>query len=281
MVDVDTVFDRPVARLTRRPSPYQTSFPLEEWDVEFDDGTSAELVFKRNPLEQAHPITRRLKAADHDASREADAYELLDAHELAAPKLHARGDDWILIERIRGARLTDLGDVDAWRRTAAEIQAVHRTLRGVRPARSIRVLDERYFSSCASVAARTHPELADAYSNATKVLAHAQRAFIHGELYASNVVVTADRRVYIVDWETASLGPPMLDVAALIAGTWTAADRATIASAYAGHDEIELAAATLHLALRWLCAPPEWTPPREHATDWLAEAARASTLLGS
>ena len=55
------------------------------------------------------------------------------------------------------------------------------------------------------------------------------RAFVHGELYPSNVVIASDGprqpRVAAVDWELAGVGPFALDLAALTAG-WSQEDAA-------------------------------------------------------
>jgi Phosphotransferase enzyme family len=53
--------------------------------------------------------------------------------------------------------------------------------------------------------------------------------FLHGEFYASNVLVVCEEgegwRVCPVDWEMAAVGPGLIDLAALTAGRWTADER--------------------------------------------------------
>ena len=78
----------------------------------------------------------------------------------------------------------------------------------------------------------------------------------------------------------AGIGPGVLDLAAL-ATAWEGADRARIVAAYADErgapvDEEDLDAARLVLAVQWLGWAEGWEPPREHATDWLAEATAAA-----
>jgi hypothetical protein len=41
-----------------------------------------------------------------------------------------------------------------------------------------------------------------------------------------------------------------------------------------------LDAAQLHLSLQWLGWSPDWTPPPEHARDWLADALATAERLG-
>ncbi|MGH2683850.1 MAG: phosphotransferase, partial [Actinomycetota bacterium] len=112
---------------------------------------------------------------------------------------------------------------------------------------------------------------------------------IHGELYASNVLVdrTDDGlRVCPVDWEVAAAGPGLVDLAALTAG-WNEPDREAIVSAYMEEDSTAdadafhrgLALCRLHLAVQWLGWSPDWRPPAEHAHDWLSEAAALAEEL--
>ena len=93
-----------------------------------------------------------------------------------------------------------------------------------------------------------------------------------------------------MDWELAGWGPGLFDLAALTAGKWSDADRTALARAY--HEGLgpsagpfaELLAALdwcrLHVAVRWVGWAGDWSPPAEHAHDWLAEAAALADKLG-
>jgi thiamine kinase-like enzyme len=112
---------------------------------------------------------------------------------------------------------------------------------------------------------------------------------LHGEFYASNVLVASDfdhtpvcrdpdARVAPVDWELAAAGSGLTDLAALVSG-WPEADRTTIAAAYAEVPGVpafsarDLDLARLQVAIQWLgWAPPEWEPPEGQRHDWLGEA---------
>ena len=122
------------------------------------------------------------------------------------------------------------------------------------------------------------------------------RTLIHGEFYASNILVhkAGDTlRVCPVDWEMAALGPGLIDLAALTAGKWTDPERDALALAYrealqangskvSGQDDFltALDCCRLHLAVRWLGWSREWSPPPEHAQDWLREALCLADKLG-
>jgi aminoglycoside phosphotransferase (APT) family kinase protein len=118
---------------------------------------------------------------------------------------------------------------------------------------------------------------------------------IHGEFYVSNVLVhetDTGTRICPVDWEMAAIGPGLIDLAALTAGSWSEDERRGFARIY--HDALTPAAGgwqpfdemvtdltycRLHLAVQWLGWSADWMPPREHAQDWLAEATRLAEEL--
>jgi thiamine kinase-like enzyme len=128
------------------------------------------------------------------------------------------------------------------------------------------------------------------------------RTVVHGEFYASNVLVAAaddasdsdptrlggksDARVAPVDWELAAAGPGLTDLAALVSG-WGDADRRALVAAYSAEPGIaafsdrDLGLARLQVAIQWLgWAPPEWEPPEGQRHDWLGEAVALAEELG-
>ena len=125
--------------------------------------------------------------------------------------------------------------------------------------------------------ARLERSLARAYRQASTRLLGLPRALIHHEFYPSNVLVARDR-VVPVDWELAAAGPAVLDLGALACG-WSGAAYEEILSAYGDVDPGDVAAARLHLAVRWLGWSRGWKAPLEHERDWLAEAYGAAALL--
>jgi Ser/Thr protein kinase RdoA (MazF antagonist) len=137
--------------------------------------------------------------------------------------------------------------------------------------------------------------MAAAHGEAVDRLAASAPTLVHGDFYASNVVVahpssvSGAARVGVVDWELAGTGPAMLDLAALVAGGWTPDERYALATAY--HEELARAAdplpelvrlldmASLHLALQWTGRVSEWVPPPEHRRDWFDDATVALARL--
>jgi aminoglycoside phosphotransferase (APT) family kinase protein len=203
--------------------------------------------------------------------------------------------------------LWQVGDVALWARAAAWIGRFHA---GFTPARAqrlasrVRVLihDEEFywtwlyravrFTAAHTARRRLLEDIGRGYGAIVARLLALPRTLIHGEFYASNVLVSFDTaavRVCPVDWEMAALGPGLIDLAALVTG-WAGAERETIEGAYlaaapalgAAYGEgtrhcfaADLDCCRLYLAVRMLGWSDDWEPPREHARDWLAEAAGA------
>ncbi len=96
----------------------------------------------------------------------------------------------------------------------------------------------------------------------------------------------------IIDWEMAAIGPGLIDLAALVSGGWSAADRTAVALSYrdaattgqqmASRGEFlqALGYCRRHLAVQWLGWSPEFSPPPEHQQDWLREALELAAQLG-
>jgi Phosphotransferase enzyme family len=115
-------------------------------------------------------------------------------------------------------------------------------------------------------------------------------AFLHGEFYSENILVECREHamtVRPVDWEMAALGPALMDLAHLVAGRWSDDARGRVAEAYFqelaahGHDTPRrehyletLDCCLIHLSVQNLGWSNAWTPPPEHAHDWLGEALR-------
>jgi hypothetical protein len=312
-----------IRRLERRPCAYRTSFPLEELDVTLDDGTSLELIFKSLSREAMSEVSRRAKPAFlHDPLREIETYRhILSPASLGTPVCYGAvsdrraGHSWLFLERVAGLALPEVGQFGIWEQVARWLAAFHTrftaaggSLKELAPLlvhdgdyyrvwlRRARNFVDRGSSSRRQVGHDILERLACRYEEVIDRLRTLPVTLLHGEFYASNVLVqqTIDRlRVCPVDWEMAALGPGVLDLAALTAGKWSEAQRTTLALAYhaslvaAGVQplprEALLAAldcARLHVALQWLGWSPDWSPPREHAQDWLAEVVTLTERLG-
>ena len=95
-----------------------------------------------------------------------------------------------------------------------------------------------------------------------------------------------------LDWEAAGWGPGLVDLAALVSGSWSDQRRGAITDAYRhelgrwkpGPPPEEFAASLdvcrLHLAVQYVGWSPSWSPPPHQAHDWVGEAVAIADRLG-
>jgi hypothetical protein len=306
---------RPVA-IERHASEYRTSFPLEELDVTLEDGVELRLVFKDLGWGGLDEEARLAKPEFlHDPLREPAVYaSVLGAAPFGPPRFYGSAIDpgdagrhWLFIERVEGRELYQVGDVALWQAAAGWVGDMHLRLGSEleRHAAEGRLIDydeayyRRWMQRAREFAAapgqpRSRAEslepITARYDAVVEGLLDLPKTVIHGEFYASNVLIAGDAatsRVCPVDWELAAAGPGMVDLAALVSGDWSEEDREAIVSAYRSvpgsvafsQDQLDLC--SLHLAVQWLgWAPPSWTPPEGQRHDWLAKALTLAERLG-
>jgi hypothetical protein len=229
-------------------------------------------------------VSARL-AEMEDPAREPAAYQFALGPLDIGPRCLGAGSDWLLLERLPARVLWQIGERSVWLAVAGWVGELHARLAKADVDRvPLVVHDEAVFAAWRErAAAAGAPSLVlEAHERATGHLLGLPPKVIHGDLYPSNLLVDPGPplRVWPVDWELIGLGPAVLDVAALTSGAWTREERAAMVRAYAASSEegsvrewqVSLDAARLHLCVQWLGTPTEWTPPTEHAHDWMAEA---------
>jgi Ser/Thr protein kinase RdoA (MazF antagonist) len=285
---------RPVAGLRRRAHPYASTHPVEEVEVTVAGGAPLRLVLKDLAGSCCGDLGER--AALLDPRREIEAYALLGGRVAGAPACHVAaaetpGDGaWIVLDAVDGVPLWQRGDLASWRAAARWLSRLHA---GGPPAGARHLLryDAPYLRPWLSRAVAVTPpgvldDVAAVWDQVVSELAAWPATLVHGEFYPSNILVAGTPRtprVHPVDWEMAGVGPGILDLAALVSGRWSAAEREQMARAYhralpsAGRPAWPaltraLTHARLHVAVRWLGCSPAWTPPPAHAHDWLGEA---------
>lgn len=294
-----------VVILDRRPYEYATSFPLEELQVEVD-GRSRMLIRKDLAWDRLLPAAQGAKPSFlHDPRRSIRA-QALAAEAGFAPPLQAAGGDWIVMDKISGVELWQVGEHQVWSEAVRALARFHR--------RAAHALDEiseacpqllRYDDAwflgwadrAADVLGRSQDPRAarlvavlGGYGDVVGRLSASPSTFVHGEFFASNVMVGTGApvdRVVAVDWEMAATGPGALDLAAVAVG-WDDEIRHGFVADY--HDErptgsaddlaTEVDCGLLHLSLQWLGWNERWEPPTEHRRDWIGEALAAAERLG-
>lgn len=310
-----------VREIHMRQSEYRSSFALQDITVSLSDGRVLPIIFKNLGWAWLTAEGRQAKPALlYDPAREIEIYRrVLGCRPLGTARLYGAVVDpqrqryWLFLEKAPGAELYQYGELDVWCQAARWLAALHQD-EGVRraaesPEVAPRLLhyDAAFFRYWIGRAIEFTSQRRDAdaaaplvslsrrYEEVVEFLASLPSEFIHGEYYASNVLVdTASRpaRVSTVDWELAGIGPGAIDLAALVVGKWTDAQRAALVAAYrmalpAEHQwrrdpaalDRAVDFARLHLAVQWLGWSPHWTPPAEHAHDWLREAVEMAAKL--
>jgi hypothetical protein len=308
--------------IRRQPSEYRSSFALEEITVSLADGRNLSVIFKDLGWHSLTLAGQQAKPVQfYDPAREIEIYRrVLAGCALGTARCYGAIVDpprqryWLFLEKAPGAELYQYGELDAWRHAARWLAALHYDGGVRRAAESAEVLprllryDAAYFRAWVdravefttqrrgALAAAPLVELSRRYDDVVHFLASLPVGFIHGEFYASNVLVDNSQqpaRVCPVDWELAGIGPGVIDLVALVCGKWVESQRAELIGAYrsglpAEHpwwsDAAALSRAVdfarLHLAVQWLGWSSDWTPPPAHAHDWLREAVSISARLG-
>ncbi|MGH2919170.1 MAG: aminoglycoside phosphotransferase family protein [Solirubrobacteraceae bacterium] len=287
---LQTVLRQPVRALARQPHAYGSSHAIEDVEVTFGQGAPLRIVFKDVSAPGGAKPTRLL-----DPDREAEAY--LD---VLAPGGHdvpacygavARGGRrWLFLEAVDGIPLWQVGDAGAWEAAARWLAGLHARPLPQGCSHLLRYdaayLDGWLERAVEQVPPRALDEVAAIWERVVARVSAWPYAVVHGDYHPSNVLISrtgGEPRVRPVDWELAGIGPGLLDLAALTSGSWSAQGRERIAAAYqralppaarASYAALldALSHCRLLLAVQWLGWSREWTPPAEHAHDWLAEA---------
>jgi len=301
-----------ISEIIRRPSEYRSSFELEELDVRLANGTTLALVFKNlSPAALSDKARGAKPGFLLDPEREIEVYRhVLSKAQLETARYYrsVAGEPnqyWLFLERVSGVELYQVGEIGVWRHVAKSLARLHARLAELRPSLDPAVLsrlirhDTAYHRRWLERAEQFSPTvvrtaalraLASWHEIAIERVMAWPATLIHGEFYASNVLVsspTTPGRVCPIDWEMAAVGPGLMDLAALVSGSWTTEQKRLLARDYfdslppalnCGHfDSLlqSLACAQLLLAVQWLGWSPTWAPPAAQAQDWLGEAQRA------
>jgi Ser/Thr protein kinase RdoA (MazF antagonist) len=290
--------------VSRRPSDYRTSFPLEELEVTLADGASLHLAFKRldwGALEEEAQLAKPRFL--HDPAREPAVYEAVLAPAGLGPRFYGSLVDpeaerhWLFVEWVEGRELYQVGERALWEEAARWLGKMHVLLAGDLDSQLAEApllsFDESYYRAWIGRARDFSRvpvgQLVKRYETALEELLALPRTVIHGEFYASNVLVGSGPvpRVCPVDWELAAVAPGLVDLAALISGEWSESDREALVSAYRSAPGVtpftdrQLGLVRLHLAIQWLgWTESSWVPPQGQRHDWLGEALALTEKLG-
>jgi hypothetical protein len=316
---------RHIVHFERRPSEYTSSFALDELDVSLDDGVTLALLFKDLGWQALMASARGVKPAClYNPLREIETYRTILARAPLGTAAcygtvqNARaGRYWLFLERVPGLRLCHVGDFAVWQQVASHLAIMHnrfaKEIGRIGQAQRAQFLryDRDFYcvwlhrakefvrargTSNSENDRRGFEKLAERYDRVIERLTALPATFIHGEFYASNILIHQTEegvRVCPVDWELAALGPGLMDLASLTAGNWTDEQKKALVLAYSNAappsrsspippDDllVALECCWLHLAVQLLGWSPQWSPPAEYARNWLREALDGAEKLG-
>jgi thiamine kinase-like enzyme len=310
-----------IAELNRIASLYASSFPLEELGITFEDGHRLDLIFKNVSPDALSDAAKDAKPSFlMDPLREIYAYQtVLFTSQFGTARCYGsvvdegKGRYWLFLENAAGDELYTVGEFGAWKQVARWLASFHahfsddlKLVPGAadRLIRYDRPYYQRWMERALSFAAASSQHALDAldflrklapcYSQLVDELVSLPVTIIHGEFYASNVIVVSKtpQRVCPVDWEQTGIGPGLVDLAAVISGNWNEEQKRSLAEEYYAALTRGTGSATapesffraldlcrLHLAIQWLGWSPTWSPPSAHRNDWLDEARSAAIRL--
>lgn len=292
---------RRIRQLVRHPFERASSFTLEELEISFEDGGDMRLLLKEISRRTMLQDASRVKPSFlFHPWREIEAYRILSRQGLGTPLCYGwQGSPGsqrqrLFLELVEGRELYEVGEFSLWEQAAGWLARLHQQF-SASPPSSDHLLhyDAGFYRLWINRAQdflhqsgrlsgdllKDWNRLANGYEAVIQGLEAMPAAFIHGEFYASNILVRQEAasagRICPVDWEMAALGPGLIDLAALTSGKWREQERRRLARAYWGeepHSWHDLDLCRLHLAIQWLGWSPDWNPPAEHRQDWLKEA---------
>jgi len=309
--DLRDMLGSSVSLTARKPWDYCSSYPIEELELSGNSAPDGTVLFKNLSPSAMLSDARRVKIEYQcNPLREIEVYRnLLVPNEIDVPKLIGavvkREEDkyWLFLQKVDGVPLWQVGDFAAWINAAKWLAKLHALSSPTRPAMtSLMKYDgdacrrwlqraDQYSRQDSDNASRRKTvsrlvKRRDAFANEFDSL---PTAFVHGEYYPSNILAQTDEnhRIRVVDWEMAGIGPGLLDLASLIAGKWTDKEREDLVASYQSECDLNsktfnrsLTLCRLYLAIHSMGWSPNWSPPKEHALDWYAEADRLADELG-
>ncbi len=316
---------RRIRTLRRRLSTYSSSYIIENLRIELPGGRTLDLVLK--DLSPSSIMTTADRIRPHflyDPRREIQTYrQILQTDRDGTPEYFGALESdtleryWLLLERVSGPLLWQIGDMEHWREAARWLARLHGEFYRIGhgsldPSVGHLLRYDRHFfevwltraeeflkhqrRSHDSADLRRFGQIAQRYDQVITRLLDLPASFIHGEFYPSNVILRKERRprtICPVDWELAAIGPCLMDLAALTSGEWSLEEKRTMVRAYretarqvpGGQPSVEemmesVKYCKLHLAVQLLGWAPDWSPPERHARNWLREAVRLGDKLG-
>ena len=290
----------PVAIIEREPMPVPGSHPMERVLLEVDGRREHVCCKYGKHSEPAH----FQHGNRHGTAYEASVYErVLRRIDVTMPRVFGLVDkgDWrfLVTEYLDDATtVTRTGSADVLDDAGRWLGRFHRQTEGWAASGRASFLHrqtEDFYVACAqrtlefsSRLSMPRPWVEKAIRRYRKIavpLLVSQQTVIHGEFYSSNVLCRGGV-ILPIDWESAAIGAPEIDLAFLLEG-WSEKDQARVLQRYAetrwsGEPPADFGArfdaAVMFSQFRWLGDRPEWTAEGEN--QWRFKLLRETVFKG-
>jgi len=266
-----------------------SSFRTEHLRVSLDGDRPLRVFFKDLNPEHQMEKARAVRAVDLAPSlRELRMYQsVLSPERYGTLRLYASrwepgpGLFWIFLEDGGRTVLHNFLDLPRWTAAARWAARFHAATGKLSEAETgfLPQYDRAHYRKCADHVETILPNLdareraivargLDAYAKRIDWLSALPRSVIHGQFFGKNIMLrraTAARKIAVIDWETAALGPGTFDLVSLTSGKWTREERQAMRAAYIDEYQAEmgrpldgaafgreLAAVALYQSLEWL-----------------------------
>jgi hypothetical protein len=206
---------RRLIELECRPSIYSTSFAMEELDVRLDDDTRLRLLYKDLSRHALLEDARQAKPTFlYDPLREIETYRsILGPNRLGTAECYGAIVDpsveryGLLLEKVPGLELYQVGDLATWRRVSEWLAIMHKRFSGqtgqlvrTAPCCATTATSTDCGPTARASLGRSGPRLSrearrgmeQLFGDYDRVIGHLVAlpvTFLHGEFYASNVLV--------------------------------------------------------------------------------------------
>lgn len=215
------LIDPELTLISRARGEYESTHPIEDVSVSTEEDL-LELVCKYSS-ETFDPVTGHSRGSAYEAEIYRRAFPDPD---LSTPICYGtfsptESVDCIVLEHVPGYRIHHSEYPRGLVEVCGDLGGFHAGGVGSVP-RDHNVFSRAYFSRLMSemeLLPGVSSRLERRSSAVIDSLANSARALIHGELYPQNVLINEDGPV-VIDWESAGVGPGVLDLAVLTQGSW-------------------------------------------------------------
>ncbi len=278
-----------IRTLRREFSSSSSSFRTERLRVSLDGDKPLPVFFK--DLNPDHQMEKARTVREFDLEhgrRELQMYQsLLSPERFGTLHLYASRWEpdhrrfWIFLEDGGRTLLRNTLHLPHWTAAARWAARFHAATRDLPEAQTsfLPRYDREHYRRCVDRVEKILPNLdtrerelvgrgLDCYAERIAWLDALPRSVIHGQFFGQNVMLRSGstaRRVVVIDWETAVLGPSTFDLVSLTSGKWTVEQRNAMWSAYfeqyraetgqpMGWEDFrrQLAGVALYQCLEWL-----------------------------